>query len=70
MGAEEDLKEAFRVFDYKKDGTVSVNCLRTVLKLRNEPLEEDEVNQLIQDARPVDGVVRYVDFIRNVLKRE
>ena len=48
--AEEELKEAFRVFDKDKDGYISTETLRYVLTNLGDKLTDEEVDEMIREA--------------------
>ncbi|XP_072376559.1 calmodulin-alpha-like isoform X2 [Diabrotica undecimpunctata] len=61
---EEELKEAFRVFDKNNDGLISSNELRHVMTSLGERLSEEEVNDMIKEADlDGDGQVNYEEFV-------
>ncbi|XP_045798394.1 neo-calmodulin-like isoform X2 [Trifolium pratense] len=53
--AEDELKEAFWVFDKDKDGYISPNELRSVLRIIGEKVTEEELEQMIKTA-DLDGI--------------
>jgi len=52
---EEEIKEAFKVFDRNQNGFVSPDELREVMADLKETLTEDEVAELFKEADVVDG---------------
>ncbi|KAI3378374.1 hypothetical protein SNEBB_000138 [Seison nebaliae] len=61
---EEEMTEAFRVFDNDDNGTVSTNEFRNYLMELGEKMADSEINQLIGSADPHnEGLIRYKDFI-------
>ncbi|CAG9826570.1 unnamed protein product [Diabrotica balteata] len=61
---EEELKEAFRVFDKNNDGLISSNELRHVMTSLGERLSEEEVDDMIKEADlDGDGQVNYEEFV-------
>ncbi|XP_022720056.1 calmodulin-2/4-like isoform X1 [Durio zibethinus] len=66
--AEEELKEAFRVFDKDQDGYISPNELRQVMINIGEKLTDEELEQMIREAdMDGDGQVNYEEFVRMML---
>ncbi|KAF5454675.1 hypothetical protein F2P56_024322 [Juglans regia] len=66
--AEEELKEAFKVFDQDQDGYISPNELRHVMINLEERLTDEEVDQMIRDADlDGDGLINYEEFVRMML---
>ncbi|CAH0563823.1 unnamed protein product [Brassicogethes aeneus] len=61
---EEELKEAFRVFDKNNDGLISSIELRHVMTSLGERLTEEEVDDMIKEADlDGDGQVNYEEFV-------
>lgn len=57
---EEEMKEAFRVFDKDGDGFISATELRHVMANLGEKLTDEEVEEMIQEADiDGDGKVNY-----------
>lgn len=57
---EEELKEAFRVFDKNNDGLISSSELRHVMTNLGEKLSQEEVDDMIKEADlDGDGQVNY-----------
>ncbi|XP_039683274.1 calmodulin-2/4 isoform X2 [Medicago truncatula] len=66
--AEEEFKEAFRVFDKDKDGYISPSELRSVLSTIGEKVTDEELEQMIKTADlDGDGLVDYQEFVRMML---
>ncbi|XP_028123940.1 calmodulin-like protein 8 isoform X2 [Camellia sinensis] len=66
--AEEELKEAFKVFDKDQDGYISPNELRNVMFNLGERLTDEEVEQMIRDADlDGNGLIDYKEFVRMML---
>lgn len=67
--SEEEIKEAFRVFDKEGDGTVSASEMRHVLTNLGEKLTEDEIDEFIREADDDgDGQIKYVEFVRMMME--
>ncbi|KAI2797064.1 hypothetical protein BLOT_015116 [Blomia tropicalis] len=61
---EEELKEAFRVFDRNGDGFISAPELRLVMTNLGEKLTDEEVEDMIKEADlDGDGLVNYDGFM-------
>ncbi|XP_037921203.1 calmodulin-like isoform X2 [Hermetia illucens] len=61
---EDELKEAFRVFDKNNDGLISSSELRHVMTNLGEKLSEEEVDDMIKEADlDGDGMVNYHEFV-------
>ncbi|XP_022247576.1 calmodulin-A-like [Limulus polyphemus] len=61
---EEELREAFRVFDRNGDGFISSSELSHVMFNLGEKLTEDDVDDMIKEADlDGDGLVNYQEFV-------
>ncbi|XP_053609009.1 calmodulin-A-like isoform X4 [Plodia interpunctella] len=61
---EDELREAFRVFDKNNDGLISSVELRHVMTNLGEKLSEEEVDDMIREADlDGDGMVNYAEFV-------
>ncbi|CAD1469697.1 unnamed protein product, partial [Heterotrigona itama] len=62
---EDELREAFRVFDKNNDGLISSKELRHVMTNLGEKLSEEEVDDMIKEADlDGDGMVNYEELVR------
>jgi len=62
--SEEELREAFRVFDKNQDGFISSAELRHVMTNLGEKLSDEEVDDMIKEADiDGDGMVNYHEFV-------
>ena len=58
--SEEEIREAFRVFDRENNGYIKSAELRFVLRNIGEQLTEEEIDELIQEADlDEDGTINY-----------
>ncbi|KAH7666126.1 calcium-binding protein CML protein [Dioscorea alata] len=65
---EEELKEAFNVFDKDQNGYISPTELKNVMMSLGEKLSDEEVEQMIKEADlDGDGQVNYEEFV-NMMK--
>ena len=65
---EEDLIEAFRVFDKDGKGDIASGELRHLLTNLGERLEAEQVNSMMQEVIPgAAGNLKYEPFIRYVM---
>ncbi|KAL2016602.1 hypothetical protein VTK56DRAFT_3259 [Thermocarpiscus australiensis] len=63
LDTEQELLNAFRVFDQDGSGSISSEELRSVLESLGEDLTEDEVSEMIKLAdRDGDGHIDYCEF--------
>merc|ERR1712088_24523 len=61
---EEDIREAFRVFDNKNSGTISTQELRHIMSNLGEKLKDHEIDEMILHADTNgDGVINYNDWV-------
>ncbi|XP_012262941.1 neo-calmodulin-like isoform X5 [Athalia rosae] len=61
---EDELREAFRVFDKNNDGLISSTELRHVMTNLGDKLSEEEVDDMIKEADlDGDGMVNYEEFV-------
>ncbi|KAF8407552.1 hypothetical protein HHK36_006686 [Tetracentron sinense] len=68
--SEEELKEAFKVFDKDQNGFISAAELRHVMTNLGEKLTDEEVDEMIREADvDGDGQVNYDEFVRMMLAK-
>ncbi len=68
---EDDLLEAFRVFDHDNDGIISIDEMRYVMKNFGEDMKEDEVEEFIREA-DIDGdeLIKYRRFVKIITSKK
>ncbi|XP_049873796.1 calmodulin-A-like isoform X3 [Pectinophora gossypiella] len=67
---EDELREAFRVFDKNNDGLISSVELRHVMTNLGERLSEEEVDDMIREADlDGDGMVNYDEFVTKLTSK-
>ncbi|XP_043212522.1 neo-calmodulin-like isoform X2 [Amphibalanus amphitrite] len=65
---EEELKEAFRVFDKDEDGFLSVAELRHIMTSMGDKMTNEEVDDMVREAdRDGKGKINYDAFVRALL---
>ena len=67
---EEELKEAFKVFDRDGNGFISASELRHVMTNLGEKLTDEEVDEMIREADvDGDGQINYEEFVRMMMSK-
>uniref|UniRef100_A0A336KJR2 CSON004991 protein n=1 Tax=Culicoides sonorensis TaxID=179676 RepID=A0A336KJR2_CULSO len=67
---EDELKEAFRVFDKNNDGLISSSELRHVMTNLGEKLTQQEADDMLKEAdMDGDGMVNYNEFVMILTSR-
>ncbi|EAT43328.1 AAEL005222-PA [Aedes aegypti] len=67
FNSEEELKEAFRIFDRNGDGLISADELRAALQSFGEQLAEEEIEELLREADVnCDGQIDYEEFVKMI----
>uniref|UniRef100_A0A7S2PNU8 Calmodulin n=1 Tax=Leptocylindrus danicus TaxID=163516 RepID=A0A7S2PNU8_9STRA len=67
---EEEIKEAFRVFDKDGNGFISAAELRHVMTNLGEKLTDEEVDEMIREADiDGDGQVNYEEFVKMMMSK-
>ena len=70
VDTEEDVRDAFRVFDVNGTGVLSAHELRHVVTHMGEQLTEEEANEMIRVADlDGDGLINYNDFINLMIQK-
>ncbi|KAG5626773.1 hypothetical protein H5410_011991 [Solanum commersonii] len=68
--SEEELKEAFRVFDKDQNGFISAAELRHVMTNLGEKLTDEEVDEIIREADvDGDGQINYDEFVKVMMAK-
>ena len=67
---EEELIEAFKVFDRDGNGLISSIELRHVMTQLGEKLTDDEVEEMIKEAdNDGDGYINYEEFVKMMMTK-
>ena len=67
--AEEEMLEAFKVFDSDGNGMISSDELRQIMANLGEKLTEEEVEEMVKEADiDGDGQINYEEFVRMMFK--
>merc|ERR1711868_294473 len=68
--SEEEIREAFRVFDRDGNGYISAAELRHVMTNLGEKLTDDECDEMIREADiDGDGQIDYEEFVKMMLSK-
>ncbi|KAL8588877.1 hypothetical protein ACOMHN_051471 [Nucella lapillus] len=69
-GSQEEVREAFRLFDTEGDGFISSAELRDIMTSLGDRLTDQEVTEMILDADPQgDGRVNYEKFVSLMIRK-
>ena len=69
-GIEEELIEAFKVFDRDGNGLISAHELRFVMSTSGEELSEEDIEEMIREAdENGDGYIDYEEFVRMMMSQ-
>jgi calmodulin len=67
--AEEEMLEAFKVFDSDGNGMISSDELRQIMANLGEKLTNEEVEEMVKEADiDGDGQINYEEFVRMMFK--
>eukprot|EP00441_Pelagodinium_beii_P043323 CAMPEP_0197652770 /NCGR_PEP_ID=MMETSP1338-20131121/34651_1 /TAXON_ID=43686 ORGANISM="Pelagodinium beii, Strain RCC1491" /NCGR_SAMPLE_ID=MMETSP1338 /ASSEMBLY_ACC=CAM_ASM_000754 /LENGTH=150 /DNA_ID=CAMNT_0043227713 /DNA_START=49 /DNA_END=501 /DNA_ORIENTATION=- len=65
---EEELIEAFKVFDLDRDGLISAGELRASMHNLGEKLTDHEVDEMVREAdADGDGLINYDEFVKMMM---
>jgi Ca2+-binding EF-hand superfamily protein len=48
--AEEEMRQAFNVFDHDKNGSISADELRQVMRSLDDTLTDDQIDEMMREA--------------------
>ena len=67
--AEEEMLEAFKIFDADGGGNISADELRQIMLNLGEKLTEEEIEDMVKEADiDGDGEINYNEFVRMMFK--
>ena len=65
---EEEIKEAFRVFDKDGSGRIAAAEMRHIMSNLGEKLTDEEVDEMIREADvDGDGQINYEEFVKMMM---
>ena len=64
--SEEEILEAFKIFDRDGNGFISATEFRNVMANLGEKLTDDEINEMVRGA-DMDGMIDYAEFIQRMM---
>ncbi|KAH8310708.1 hypothetical protein KR044_002652, partial [Drosophila immigrans] len=68
--ADEELREAFKIFDKDEDGFISPAELRFVMTNLGEKLTDEEIDDMIREADfDGDGLINYEEFVYMITQK-
>ncbi|KAG7531187.1 hypothetical protein FFLO_04546 [Filobasidium floriforme] len=68
--SEEEIMEAFKVFDKDNNGQISAAELRHVMTNLGEKLTDEEVDEMIREAdQDGDGQINYAEFVKMMMQK-
>ena len=67
--AEEEMMEAFQIFDSDGNGNISADELRQIMANLGEKMTQEEVEEMVKEADiDGDGQINYEEFVRMMFK--
>ena len=67
---EEEVLNAFKIFDKEGNGLISITELRHIMMTLGDQLSEEEIDDMLKEAdSDGDGYINYEEFIKNMLIR-
>ena len=67
--AEEEMYEAFQIFDSDGNGNISADELRQIMANLGEKMTQEEVEEMVKEADiDGDGQINYEEFVRMMFK--
>jgi len=67
---EEEVLNAFKIFDKEGNGLISITELRHIMMTLGDQLSEEEIDDMLKEAdNDGDGYINYEEFIKNMLTR-
>merc|ERR1712232_368505 len=66
---EEELVEAFKVFDREGNGFITAAEMKHVMTNLGEKLTDEEVDEMVREAADDSGMVNYEEFVRMMMSK-
>ena len=67
---EEEVLNAFKVFDKDGNGLININELKNIMLNIGNNWSENEINELLRDADiDMDGYINYEEFVRTIMSK-
>jgi len=69
-GTEDEIREAFKIFDKDETGFISTTELRDIMTNMGQKLTVEEVNEMIRESNPDDdGKINYNEFVNKIFSK-
>ena len=70
VDTEEELLNAFKIFDKEGNGLINLDELKHIMLKVGKNLSESEIDEMLKDADiDMDGFINYEEFIRSILTK-
>lgn len=67
--AEEEMREAFQIFDSDGNGKITSEELRLIMENLGEKLTDEEIDDMVKEADiDGDGEINYEEFVKMMFK--
>lgn len=70
VNVEQELVDAFHVFDTKEVGLLPTKEIKKILKNIKRPFTDDQIDELIKDTNPFNDLVDYKKFVHLMLSNQ